>query len=504
MYDYIIVGAGSAGCVLAQRLTEDPATSVLLLEAGGNDDTVPQIHDPAKPFDLVHTAVDWNFATEDEPHLNHRKIEWPRGRVLGGSSSINYMVYVRGNRYDFDHWRALGNEGWSYADVLPYFKKAENRERGASAYHGAGGPLNVFDPPTVNPLTSAFIEAGVDLGWPRNDDANGASQEGFGTFQNTIRNGQRNSTAVGYLHPVMNRPNLTVWTDTLATRVLFEGTRAVGVAYLKNGRQEHIRASHEVILSGGTINSPQLLMLSGVGPGEHLHQVGIRVVADVPGVGENLQDHVGVVMYCTTNPSFTAFGGLAASGDAFVKTRSALPEPDLQLILAPFFLPPVQGKGYTMVVVLVTPRSRGRIRLRSSDPTVYPAIYANYLAQPEDGETLMKGIQLARRLNRTKALAAFFQAEVYPGAQLHRADELAEFVQTFFHPVGTCKMGHDALAVVDDQLWVRGTSGLRIVDASIMPMIVNGNTNAATIMIAEKAADSIKATIHHVPKSAVA
>jgi choline dehydrogenase len=490
--------------VLARRLTEDRATSVLLLEAGGNDDTVPQIHDPTKTFALVHTGVDWNYATEDEPHLNHRKIEWPRGRVLGGTSSINYMVYVRGNRHDFDHWRALGNEGWSYADVLPYFKKAENRERGASAYHGEGGPLNVFDPPAVNPLTSAFIEAGAELGWPRNDDANGASQEGISTFQSTIRDGQRNSTAVGYLHPVMNRPNLTVWTDTLATRVLFEGTRAVGVTYLQNGSEKHVRASNEVILSGGSINSPQLLMLSGVGPGEHLQNVGIRVVADVPGVGENLQDHVGVVMYCTTSPSFTAFGGLAASGNAFVKTRSALLEPDLQLILAPFFLPPVQGNGYTMVVVLVTPKSRGRIRLRSSDPTVYPAIYANYLAQPEDGERLMKGIQLARRLNRTKALADLYQAEVYPAAQLQRADELAEVVQTFFHPVGTCKMGHDALAVVDERLRVRGTSGLRVVDASIMPMIVNGNTNAATIMIAEKAADLIKATIRPVPKSPAA
>ncbi len=234
MYDYIIVGAGSAGCVLANRLTEDPATSVLLLEAGGNDETVPDIHDPTKAHELAHTAVDWAYATEEEAHLNNRKIFWPRGKVLGGSSSINYMAYVRGNRHDFDQWQALGNDGWSYADVLPYFKKAENRERGALAYHGVGGPLNVFELSTINPLTEAFIAAGVELGWSRTDDANGASQEGFGTFQNTIRDGKRHSTAVGYLHPVMSRPNLTVWTEMLATRVLFEGTRAVGVAYLQD------------------------------------------------------------------------------------------------------------------------------------------------------------------------------------------------------------------------------------------------------------------------------
>ncbi len=480
MYDYIIVGAGSAGCVLANRLAEDPATSVLLLEAGGNDETVPQIHDPTKALELAHTAVDWVYATEEEPHLNNRKISWPRGKVLGGSSSINYMAYVRGNRHDFDQWQALGNAGWSYAEVLPYFKKAENRERGASAYRGVGGPLNVVELPALNPLTEAFIEAGEELGWSR--------------------------TAVGYLHPVMSRPNLTVWTQTLATRVLFEGTRAVGVAYLQDGSEQQVRAKKEVILSGGAINSPQLLMLSGVGPGEHLQKFGIRVVADVAGVGENLHDHPIVYTYYTTKPSFSAFGG-SSEGNAFVKTQADLPEPDLQLLFAPFFFPPVLGNGYTVVVALATPQSRGRLTLRSTDPTQHPAIFANYLAKPEDGEKLVTGIKLVRRLNQTKALAAFYQADLHPGAQLQSAEELVEFIrnhtQAYHHPVGTCKMGHDALAVVDEQLRVRGTEGLRVVDASIMPTIVNGNTNAATIMIGEKAADLIKATSSPALKSLV-
>src|SRR5258708_29806407 len=291
MHDYIIVGAGSAGCVLAHRLSEDPATSVLLLEAGGNDETVPEIHDPTKALELAHTAVDWAYSTEEEPHLNNRKIAWPRGKVLGGSSSLNDMAYVRGNRHGFDQWQALGNAGWSYADVLPYFKKAENRERGASAYRGVGGPLNVSELPALNPLTEAFLEAGEELGWSRNDDANGASQEGFGTFQRTIRDGKRNSTAVGYLHPVMSRPNLTAWTQTLPKPVLFEASRALGVASLQDGSEQQVRAQKEVILCGGAINSPQLLLLSGVVPAEQLHKFRMRVVVDVPGVGENLQDH---------------------------------------------------------------------------------------------------------------------------------------------------------------------------------------------------------------------
>jgi choline dehydrogenase len=495
MYDYIIVGAGSAGCVLANRLTEDPKTSVLLLEAGGNDDA-QEIHNPNAALTLFHSAVDWDYYTEEEPHINNRKIHWSRGKVLGGSSSTNFMAYVRGNRYDYDHWQEQGDEGWSYADVLPYFKKAENRERGATDYRGIGGPLNLMDVPSINPLTSAFIEAGVELGWPRNDDHNGSSQEGFGTIQFTIRRMKRESTADAYLHPAQSRPNLTVWTQTLTTRVLFEGTRAVGVAYLKGGSEQQVQAKKEVILSGGSINSPQILMLSGVGPAEQLQKFGIDVVADVPGVGNNLQDHPNVATHYMTKQSFSEFGNVP-EGIAFIKTQQDLPEPDIQLLTAPFFfLSTVPGKGYTVIVVLATPQSRGRLMLRSTDPRVHPVIFANYLANQEDLQKLVKGITLVRCLNHTKAFAPYYERDVNPSEQIQSDIEMAEFIRTnlrtTYHPVGTCKMGHDDLAVVDEQLRVYGVEGLRVVDASIMPTIVNGNTNAPTIMIAEKAADLLR------------
>lgn len=492
MFDYIIVGAGSAGCVLANRLTEDPETSVLLLEAGGNDDA-PGIHDPTAAVSLFQSAVDWAYATEEEPSLNHRKIYWPRGKVLGGSSSTNFMLYVRGNRYDYDHWQELGNEGWSYADVLPYFKKAENRERGASDYHGRGGPLRIMDLSTINPLTSAFLEAGEELGWSRNDDYNGASQEGFGVLQSTIYQGRRQSTAVAYLHPVQSRPNLTIWTQTLVTRVLFEGTRATGIGYLQDGREQHMRVKKEVILSAGAINSPQTLLLSGVGPADQLQALGIRVVADVPGVGNNLQDHPCMFTYSTTKPSFSQFGNLP-EGIGYIKTQQDLPEPDIQLLTAPFFFPPlVPGNGHTIALVLVHPQSRGHLTLRSTDPTQHPAIFANYLAKQADLQTLVEGMKVVRRLNQTQAFAPFYEGEVEPGLHIQSDEDFVEYIRThlqsIYHPVGTCKMGHDDLAVVDEQLRVYGVEGLRVVDASIMPTLINGNTNAPTIMIAEKIAD---------------
>ncbi len=494
MYDYILVGAGSAGCVLANRLTENFETSVLLLEAGSNDD-LPAIHDATAAPTLLHTAVDWAYFTEEEPHLNHRKIYQPRGKVLGGSSSTNFLTYVRGNRHDYDDWQELGNKGWSYADVLPYFKKAENWESGTSDYRGVGGPINVTDPSSINPLTEAFIEAGIELGWSRNTDYNGASQEGFGFHQSTVCHGKRSSTADGYLHPAESRPNLTVWTNTLVTRVLFEGTRAVGIAYLKDGKEQQVRVKKEVILSGGAFNSPQTLLLSGVGSGDQLQALHIRVVADIPGVGRNLQDHPGFDMFFATKPSFTPYGN-EPGGIAFMKTQPDLPDSDLQLLFRPCFLfPTVPGKGYTIVVLPTRPQSRGHVTLRSTDPTQPPAIFANYLEHEADQQTFVTGMKLVRRLAQTASFARYTDAETLPGLQVQSDTQIIEFlrehVRTISHPVGTCKMGHDEMAVVDEQLRVRGVDGLRVVDASIMPIIPHGNTNAPTIMIAEKAADMI-------------
>jgi choline dehydrogenase len=521
MYDYIVVGAGSAGCVLAARLTEDPDTNVLLLEAGGPDEA-QEIHIPVTFSRLFKTPLDWAYYTGAEPHLKNRSLYWPRGKVLGGSSSINAMVYIRGNRRDYDRWRDLGNSGWGYADVLPYFKKAENQERGASEYHGVGGPLNVMDRRYTNVLSDVFVAAGVELGYPRNDDFNGASQEGFGAYQVTQRGGMRCSAAVAYLHPALGRPNLRVETNALAAAVLFEGTRAVGVAYLKDGQRYEERASREVVLSGGAINSPQLLLLSGVGPADALRAHGIAVVADLPGVGGNLQDHPALgVCFKSTQPvslfevetpenlrEFAQYqrGPLTtnvAETGAFLTTDPARDEPDLQYHFAPVyyidhgFTPPTEH-GFTIGPTLVTPQSRGRISLRSTDPTQPPEIVANYLASDADLRTLVEGVKLARQLADTHAFAPYRGDETQPGPDVRSDAEIAEFVreraETLYHPAGTCKMGSDTdeAAVVDDQLRVRGVEGLRVVDASIMPIVTNGNTNAPTIMIAERAADLIR------------
>jgi choline dehydrogenase len=517
-YDYILVGAGSAGCVLAARLTEDLQTRVLLLEAGGAGGA-KEIRIPAAFSKLFKTTVDWNYATEPEPHLHKRRLYWPRGKVLGGSSAINAMIYIRGNRADYDYWRDLGNAGWGFAEVLPYFKKSENQERAASEYHGVGGPVNVADPRYVNPLTRAFLAAAGEIGVASNPDFNGAEQDGAALYQLTQKNGARCSAADGFLQPARGRGNLTVVTGAHATRLLLEGKRAVGVAFLRDGAMEQARADGEVILAGGTVNSPQLLMLSGIGAADELKAAGIPATHDLPGVGKNLQDHpmVSVGYLCTRKISLDGAetlgnflrwllwrnGPLAsnvAEAGLFSRTRAGLQVPDLQLLFGPAYY---RGHGlvrrkehcFGFGPTLITPQSRGEISLRSANPLEAPAIRANYLATDADLRTMIAGVRLARRLAHAKAFDGFRGEELHPGAAQQSDAEIAEFLrnelETLYHPVGTCKMGNDRLAVVDARLRVRGIERLRVVDASIMPRVPAGNTNAPVMMIAEKAAQMI-------------
>lgn len=519
MYDYVIVGAGSAGCVLANRLTEDPDTTVLLLEAGGPDRKL-EISIPAAHPSLMRSQVDWSYETEAQAQLNHRRIHWPRGKVLGGSSSINAMIYTRGNHYDYDSWHATGNPGWSFSEVLPYFKKAENQERGASEYHSVGGPLNVADPPFPNPLSRAFIEAGVEVGLNRTDDFNGPDQEGIGFFQLTQKQRKRHSVATAYLKPISARPNLTVQTQAHVTHLLFENLCVVGLTYIQDGKVEYAHVNREVILCGGVINSPQLLLLSGIGPADSLKALGIPVIANLPGVGHNLQDHlISAVAYNCPQPvslaglktmrnmlTYMLFkqGPLTSNigeAGAFLRTQPDLPAPDLEILFSPIlFLPtftePPEEHGFVMFCLLLHPQSRGYVSLRSTNPLDPPILQPNYLESPRDLELLIEGVKRMRRLVHTKALEPFRGPEFFPGSQVLSDEAIAESIRstsgTLFHPVGTCKMGNDPLAVVDAQLRVHGIEGIRVVDASIMPTVPGGHTNAPTIMIAEKAADLIK------------
>lgn len=516
MYDYIIVGAGSAGCVLANRLSLDPQVRVLLLEAGGPD-TSTKLHIPLAWSQNLKTEVDWDYKTVPQPHLFNRELYWPRGKTLGGTSSINAMIYMRGNAWDYDHWAELGNEGWSYEEVLPYFKKSEHQERGANAYHGTGGPLNVADHASPNPLSQAFVRAAQTVGLPYRADFNGEGQDGVGLFQATIKNGKRHSTATAYLKPALGRPNLTVYTRAHTARILFEGKKAVGVAYLHEGQPREARAEREVILCGGAINSPQLLMLSGVGPAEHLREHGIKVVSDLPGVGENLQDHLvtGVGNYVSKPISmvngmspleiakYALFGqGMLRSNGAeaggFIQINPDAPAPDVQFhflgaLIYNHALTPLDGHGFALGVTVVRPESRGTIRLASADPLAHPLIDPNYCAEPADLELLVEGIKRAREIIFAQPFDKYRGAELIPGWHVQTDDELRDYVrwqvQTIYHPVGTCKMGADDQAVVNDKLQVHTLQNLRVIDASVMPTIPSGNTNAPTIMIAEKAAD---------------
>jgi choline dehydrogenase len=517
-FDFVLVGAGSAGCVLAARLTEDPSCRVLLLEAGGPDRAV-HVRVPAAFWKLFKGPADWHYMTEAQPHLAGRRLYWPRGKVLGGCSSLNAMIYVRGHPSDYDGWEALGNEGWGFADVLPYFKKSENQQRGASDYHGGGGPLDVADLRCVNPLSRAFLQACAESGIPANDDFNGPSQDGSGLYQVTQKGGLRASTASAFLRPALRRPNLTVVTSALATRVLFEGTRAVGVEYARGGAL-HRASAGEVILCGGAVNSPHLLLLSGVGPADHLKRLNLSVVVDLPGVGQNLQDHplAGVAFACTRTDTldraeslrnilkfmFLRRGPLTsnvAEAGAFVRSEPGRPAPDLQLYFVPAyyiehgFVRPT-GCGFSLGVCVLRPHSRGEITLRSADPTTHPAIQPRYLEGPHDLELLVRGVHLLRTIAGAKAFDPFRGEEVLPGPRVRSDEDLARFVrermETLYHPVGTCRMGGDHLGVVDARLRVRGTEGLRVADASVMPTLAGGNTNAPVIMIAEKAADLIR------------
>jgi choline dehydrogenase len=523
MYDYIIVGAGSAGCVLANRLSADPTTKVLLLEAGGRD-TNPFIHMPAGYVALMRGGwIDWGYHTEPQKQLNNRKLFWPRGKVLGGSSSVNAMVYVRGCHSDYDNWRQLGNAGWSYTDCLPYFRKAETYERGADDFHGSDGPLRVSRPSVKSALSKAWIEAGQQAGYPYNDDFNGTTQEGFGPLDATISSARRASAAVCYLKPALPRPNLTVITKAQTSRILFEGNRAVGVEYVQDKQVHQIRAEREVILSGGAINSPQVLLLSGVGDGDHLREQGIKTVTDLKGVGQNLQDHLhsSVKWSCTQN--ITLFNNVKPLGAAlamaqyylfksgpsttpglealaFLKSRPEVADPDLQyhFVMALYNdhgRDIVQRHGFMSYFNLSRPESRGYIKLRSTDPLAHPIIEPNYLESENDLRTLRAGLKISRDVIAQNAFDPYRGEELAPGPAVKTDKEIDDYIrqnsETLYHPVGTCKMGSDAQAVVDDQLRVHGVEGLRVVDASIMPRLVSGNTNAPTIMIAEKAADMI-------------
>lgn len=531
-FDYIVVGAGSAGCVLANRLTEDGKSTVLLLEAGGKDTSL-MIHIPVGYAQtLKDPKVNWLYETEPDPGTHDRVHTWPRGKVLGGSSSINGLLYIRGQRQDYDGWAQLGLRGWSYDDLHPYFLRSQHQERDGMDGHAQGGPLNVSDVTERHPVSDAVIEAGKALGLPHRD-VNGEDQEGVAYYQLTVKNGRRCSAAVAYLNPAKNRSNLQIETKALAARVLFDGKRAVGIEYTQNGQTKQAKARAEVILAGGAINSPQLLELSGIGDPELLQDKGIDVVSALPGVGENLQDHFVIGNRYRMKPGSPSVNqqsrGLAMIGEvfkyltqrkglltlsaahvaAFIRTRPELATPDVQYHILPATMDLQKmtetgdmelekQPGITIAPCQLRPESRGSVHIKSAQHDAHPAIRPNYLSDPLDQQTAVAGIRWARELAAQAPLAQYIEHELEPGEALQSDEEILEFARetggTIYHPVGTCKMGIDGdkMAVVDAELRVRGVDGLRVIDASIMPRLVSGNTNAPTIAIAEKASDMIR------------
>ncbi|MCX7585372.1 MULTISPECIES: choline dehydrogenase [unclassified Phenylobacterium] len=529
-FDYVIIGAGSAGCVLANRLTEDPQVKVLLLEAGGKDSSI-LVKMPAGVGALISKqgTYNWGFWTEAEPNLEDRKLWWPRGKGWGGSSSINGMIYIRGHARDYDQWRQMGLQGWSYRDVLPYFKRSESLEGGGDAWHGGDGPLKVSKASTPNPIYSATVEAGRQAGFKVTSDFNGFQQEGWGPYQLTIHDGQRWSAARGYLHPALSRSNLTCITGARTSKIVIENGRATGVEYIdaKSGEKRVVHADKEVLLSAGAVQSPQILQLSGIGDPEELGKFGIPVVKALKGVGANLQDHLDVCMSWECPQPITAhslrkgliktlaigmnymfFGkGLGRQqfleSGAFLKSRPDLDRPDLQVhtvaaIMQDHGKVAVPKDGFTFHICQLRPESRGRVGLRSANPSDDPAIFANYLATEEDRRALREGVRMMRKVAAQSALDPYRTQELFPGKDVETDEQIDAWIrkhaETIYHPVGTCKMGADGdeMAVVDGELKVRGIEGLRVVDASVMPTLVGGNTNAPTIMIAEKISDIIR------------
>ena len=514
-FDYVIVGAGSAGCVLANRLSEDPDVSVLLLEAGPPD-VNQNIHVPLGYLQLAGTEVDWDYHSAPERQCAGRRIPLPRGKVLGGSSSVNAMVYIRGNHRDYDEW---GVPGWGWAELMPYFLKAEDNERGASQWHGAGGPLPVSEPRSGNAISRAFVEAGVEAGLARNDDFNGAEQDGVGLYQVTQRGGQRASAAVAYLHPVSERGNLTVMPYMHVQRILFEGTRASGVLASQLGQAQELHAEREVILAAGAYNSPQLLMLSGVGPAEHLAMREIEVLLDQPSVGANLSDHPATQLVWTTPEPESLllalepgalqqyeatqtgpFASNLAEAGGFARVGAGAQAPDIQFHVAPLQiidegLRDPEAHGIWVSACLLTPASRGAVRLASADPSAKPIVYNEFYSEPGDMERIVAGHRLAQEICSQEALGRFCAEPFNTPADDSDAAQRAHVSRTTFaiyHPVGTCRMGTDAAAVVDTELRVNGLEGLRVIDASVMPTVPRGNTNAPTIAVAERAADLIR------------
>ena len=526
--DYVVVGAGSAGCVLAARLSEDPSVRVVLLEAGGPDRS-PWIHIPlGYGKTIADPSVNWCYETEPEPGTDGRRMLWPRGKVLGGSSSINGLLYVRGQPADYDHWRQLGNAGWAWDDVLPYFRKSEGRIGDGCDLHGRDGPLSVSDITERHPLCEAYRQAAIEIGIPATRDFNGPRQEGVGYYQTTSRRGLRVSAARAFLRPAMKRPNLRVITHALAERVLFENRRAIGVAFRRGDVGQTVRATREVILAGGAINTPQLLMLSGIGPVAQLAEHGIEMRHASPGVGQNLQDHYQTrfAYRCTeaitVNDIMTSRVAMAKAGlqyllarrgplsisagqvGIFARSHAALQEPDLQFHFIIFSADrPAAGlhrfSGFTQNVCQLRPESRGEIRLKSADPQDHAAILPNYLAAEIDRTVLVDGLKMSRAIAARPSMRRYIAGEYLPGEALQSDDELLAYARayggTIYHPCGTARMGTDREAVVDDQLRVQGVDGLRVADASIMPTLVSGNTNAACIMIGEKAADLIRGRV---------